>query len=174
MPPLLADFINSVGGNGIDNLELIVIAYLGLLWLSILIWVTRDVISRSTSLLFQAFSILLAITIPVLGVLIYLIIRPGKTQMQRYHEQLEAELLENENDNEEEDELQCDKCFIGIEPDYNICPNCSFQLKKSCYHCRKHYSKQWDQCPYCGKLYREKVTKAKRTRKMIKKENIDQ
>ncbi len=75
------------------TLELAVIVYFGLLWLAIIIWVTRDAISRSDSLLFQVVAILLNIFFPVLGILLYLIIRPGKTTLERYYEELEHRLI---------------------------------------------------------------------------------
>lgn len=69
------------------------IVYVGLLWLAIIIWVTRDSISRSSSLLFQTFAILLNIGIPILGVLLYLIIRPSQTLLERYYQDMEQRLL---------------------------------------------------------------------------------
>lgn len=171
MPPFLTELLTAVNENGINNFELLIFGYLGLLWLSILIWVTRDVLSRSNSLFFQAFSILLTLILPIIGVLFYLIIRPSKTQTERYYEQLEAELLESGKEKESADGPQCDKCFTEIEADYNICPNCSFQLKKSCYGCKKSYPKHWNRCPYCGRDHKERVTKPKRNRRITTKEN---
>ena len=75
------------------TMQLAIVVYVGLLWLSIIIWVTRDAISRSNSLMFQVFAILLNIGFPVLGTLLYLIIRPGKTVMERYYEELEHRLI---------------------------------------------------------------------------------
>ncbi len=87
---LIVDFISSPSFNLVQTVAL---GYVGLLWLSIIIWVTRDSIERSDSLLFQVFSILLNIAFPVLGVLLYLIIRPSKTTSERYFEELEHKLL---------------------------------------------------------------------------------
>ena len=74
-------------------LQLVVIIYVGLLWLAIIIWVTRDAINRSDSIIFQVIAILLNITFPVLGILLYLTIRPGKTTAERYYEELEHQLI---------------------------------------------------------------------------------
>lgn len=76
-----------------QTLQLGLITYLGLLWLSIIIWVTRDAIHRSDSLIFQVIAILLNIIFPVLGVLLYLIIRPSKTSNERYYEEMEHKLI---------------------------------------------------------------------------------
>jgi hypothetical protein len=75
------------------TLQLAVVVYAGLLWLSIIVWVTRDAINRSNSLFFQVFAILINIAFPVLGTLLYLIIRPGKTTLERYYEELEHRLI---------------------------------------------------------------------------------
>ena len=85
--------LNFISAPSFQTVQLIVIAYIGLLWLSIIIWVTRDAINRSDSLIFQVVSILLNIAFPVLGTLLYLIIRPGKTTTERYYEELEHRLI---------------------------------------------------------------------------------
>jgi hypothetical protein len=98
MPPIVNDIINFMSTPSFDLLKMGVLVYLGLLWLSIIIWVTRDSINRSNSLLFQTFSILLNILIPILGVPLYLIIRPGKTLLERYYEDMEHRILMEESD----------------------------------------------------------------------------
>ena len=98
MTDLLLNFdfnkmIEFLSSPSFKTLELGVVIYLGVLWLSIIIWVTRDAINRSSSLLFQVMAILLNIIFPVLGILLYLIIRPGKTIQERYYEELEHQLI---------------------------------------------------------------------------------
>ncbi len=85
------------------TLQLAIIIYFGLMWLAVIIWVTRDAINRSTSLIFQVLAILLNILFPILGILLYLIIRPGKTTLERYYEELEHRLI-LESINEKGDE----------------------------------------------------------------------
>ncbi len=94
MPETLNQFLEFLSSDTFVTLKIISLSYFGLLWLSIIIWVTRDSLSRSNSILFQAFSILLNIAIPYLGALLYLIIRPGKTRIERYYEELEVGMLE--------------------------------------------------------------------------------
>ena len=85
--------LNLFTSPSLKTLQLAIVIYVGLLWLSIIIWVTRDAISRTNSLLFQVFAILLNIAFPLLGILLYLIIRPGKTVLERYYEELEHRLI---------------------------------------------------------------------------------
>lgn len=89
----LDKFLEFFRSPSFEMIQTIAIVYVGLLWLSIIIWVTRDSISRSGSLLFQTFAILLNITIPILGILLYLIIRPSQTLLERYYQDMEQRLL---------------------------------------------------------------------------------
>jgi ABC-type multidrug transport system fused ATPase/permease subunit len=86
----IIDFISTPS---FKTLQMAVVIYVGLLWLSIIIWVTRDAIHRSDSLIFQVLAILLNIIFPILGILLYLIIRPGKTTTEKYYEELEHRLI---------------------------------------------------------------------------------
>jgi hypothetical protein len=88
-----SQWLNLVTSPSLKTLQLAIVTYVGLLWLSIVIWVTRDAISRTNSLIFQVFAILLNIVFPLLGILLYLIIRPGKTVLERYYEELEHRLI---------------------------------------------------------------------------------
>ncbi len=94
---MLSDFLNRIftfiSSPSFELVQTVGLIYIGLLWLSIIIWVTRDSISRSKSLLFQTFAILLNIAIPVLGVLLYLIMRPSQTLFERYYQEVEQKLL---------------------------------------------------------------------------------
>ena len=71
MPPILSESIELLSPDSFGTVKLVTIGYFALLWVSIIIWVTRDALSRSNSILFQAFAILLNIIVPLLGVLLY-------------------------------------------------------------------------------------------------------
>jgi hypothetical protein len=86
----ILDFLNDPS---FQTIQIAIIIYAGILWLAVIIWVTRDAIGRSDSLIFQVIAILLNIVFPILGILIYLIIRPGKTTTERYYEDLEHRLI---------------------------------------------------------------------------------
>ena len=98
MPELPIDFdINTIleliSRPSFKTIQLVVLGYFGLMWLAVIIWVTRDAINRSESLLFQVTAILINIIFPLLGILLYLIIRPNKTTLDRYYEELEHRLI---------------------------------------------------------------------------------
>ena len=85
--------VNFASTPSFKNIGLGALIYAGLLWLSTIVWVTRDAINRSDSIIFHVISIFLNIAFPVLGVLLYLIIRPSKTTTERYYEELEHKLI---------------------------------------------------------------------------------
>ncbi len=88
--PLLA---SGLGDSLAQTLQIGALAYFGILWLFLIIWVTRDAIDRSESLAFQTFAILLNIAMPVLGALAYLILRPRQTNAERFRQDLELQIL---------------------------------------------------------------------------------
>ncbi len=91
--PFLNTALEWMTSPAFGTVKIAAVAYVGLLWLSLIIWVTRDSMARSKSFLFQAFSIVLNIGLPGLGALLYLVIRPGKTQTEKNLESMEEKLF---------------------------------------------------------------------------------
>lgn len=120
-----------------------IFAYLFVVLVAIVIWVARDAVARSKSLLFQVFSILLVITLNLPGLLIYLIVRPQKTLVDKYHETLEQRVLV-------ESEETCPKCDRLLPLNFQFCPSCGEEARRPCKKCHKLVSKSWSVCPYCG------------------------
>lgn len=69
------------------------IGYLVLLWISIIVWTTKDIISRTNNVVYQLISILLVVVLNIFGLLVYLGIRPAKTLIEKFFEDLEYEAL---------------------------------------------------------------------------------
>jgi len=120
-----------------------VLIYVFVLWIALVIWVARDSVSRSKSLVFQVFVILLAIILNIFGLLVYLIIRPQKTLVEKYHEDLEHKALA-------ESEESCPKCEKMLPLAFQFCPHCGEEARKHCKKCHKLVSKNWSVCAYCG------------------------
>lgn len=170
MPNFITNTIDFIGSDTFGMIKIAVLAYFALLWLVILIWVTKDVLQRSKSVLFQAFSILLSIAVPILGVLLYLIIRPSKTQNERYYEELERNMLESEIHSEEN---HCGKCLTVVEKEYSYCPNCGESLKKTCQKCKKSFPNVWNICPFCASEYKVNSKKKVSVKKQSSKDLND-
>lgn len=140
-----------------------IIIYFFIVWIAIIVWVTRDIINRTNNILFQIFSILTVLLGTPLGIVIYLLIRPSRTLFEKYYE--EASILEEDlhdfDLSEIKDEIKknCPHCNYEISPEYKFCPNCRNCLKKECISCGKELKPEWSFCPSCGKDQESKVDK---------------
>lgn len=154
-----------------DNIEInfilkIILTYFAALWIALILWVTRDAINRSNNLLFQIFVIILNIILPIFGLIIYLIIRPTKTLLERYYDDLEYRALAENGDDKE----SCAKCKLDVSSEFEFCPNCGDNLRQECQFCNKKFAKRWKICPYCGKKALNKKEKEKHFMKINKKD----
>lgn len=114
-----------------------------ILWLALVYWTFADA-SRRGALRFLWG--LVAILIPFLGTLIYLIVRPPEYELDRRERELELAVLERDLRNRV---LLCPNCRSVVERDYFICPECNWELKKPCVRCDRPLNLNWRTCPYC-------------------------
>ena len=104
------------------------------------------------------------IFLPVFWLIIYLLIRPSRTLIDKYYEDLEFQAL-----SQGEKEI-CIKCNSALEKNYKFCWNCWDSLLKKCCFCSEEYNKKCKNCPFCGKKESEKNDE-KIEKKEDKKEN---
>ena len=122
------------------------IAFIIVLWLSLLIWVYRDIRKRSDDILVCILAVAVSILLFLPGTLIYLILRPALTNEQKYQAALEEEALLSTL---EESEL-CPGCERNIKNEWIVCPSCHTAIKKKCPACGNLLELAWDICPFCG------------------------
>ncbi len=167
--------------------------YFFIFWIAIIIWVTKDIINRTNNILLQVLSISTVLFLTPLWVVIYLLIRPSRTLLEKYYEQGNFESLDEEfpvlEDTEDnsccdewvsscctQKETKCFSCGFTISPDFHFCPNCKISLKKECTKCHKELNTEWKICPYCGNEDEVSASneeeKTKRTRKVKEKEEV--
>ena len=120
-----------------------------LLWLSIIVWIYRDVRERTRDLGLQVLAIFVGIMFfpgfNVPGLALYLMLRPRESLEEAYARSLEEEALLREIG----DEGMCLSCRRFVEQNWRICPYCSTQLKDVCVKCEHLLSFNWIACPYC-------------------------
>lgn len=125
-----------------------------LLWLSIIVWVYRDIRDRTRDLGLQVLAVFVVMmffpgfNIP--GLALYLMLRPRETLEEAYARSLEEEALLREIG----DEGVCPSCRRFVERGWKACPYCQTQLKDVCRQCSQLLSFSWVACPYCGEQRR--------------------
>lgn len=121
-------------------------ALLAALWLSLVIWAFRDMRLRSRDPFAHLLAALLVAVLPLVGILIYLILRPPETLAEAYERALEEEALLQEI----EERPACPGCSRTIDPRWILCPHCHTRLRKVCPDCNSLMELQWNLCPFCG------------------------
>jgi len=120
------------------------------LWLAVIIWAYRDIRARSRSGGAAFFTILLVALLPVVGLIIYLLLRPRETLNQAYDRALEQEALLQQI----EEQPVCPTCARPTQSNWFLCPTCHTHLRQPCPVCNSPLELHWDICPYCGYLFR--------------------
>lgn len=120
-----------------------------ILWLAIIIWSYRDIRSRSRSGWAAFFTVLLVALAPVVGLVVYLLLRPRQTLNETYDRALEQEALLQQI----EERPVCPTCSRPTQANWFLCPTCHTHLRQPCPVCQSPLELHWDICPYCGYLF---------------------
>ena len=110
------------------------------------LWTWRDIRARSRDILAQVLATVLVIALPVIGLVVYLMIRPRETLADAYERSLEQEALLQAIEEPE----TCPGCGQRVKGSFLYCPSCHTKLKKPCSHCGQPLQLGWSLCPYCG------------------------
>jgi hypothetical protein len=116
------------------------------LWGGMVIWAFRDMRSRSRDILAQILGTVLVAVLPIVGFMVYLMLRPQETLADTYERSLEQEALLQAI---EEPEV-CPGCGQRVRSEYLFCPSCHTKLKRPCPSCDQAMHLRWALCPYCG------------------------
>jgi RNA polymerase subunit RPABC4/transcription elongation factor Spt4 len=132
--------------SALQLVALVLVAYALVLWLSAVVWVYRDVRSRTDDQTSQIIAVVLVAVFNVPGLLVYLVIRPHGTMEGLFERSIENEAMLHE--------LQlssnaCQSCRRPIEDEFVICPWCRIVLREPCRNCGKAVRTSWAACPYC-------------------------
>lgn len=124
-------------------------ALLILLWLAVVVWAYRDLRARSRSGAAALLVVLLVGLLPIIGLVVYLLVRPRETLAEAYDRALEQEALLQQI----EDKPVCPTCARPTQPNWFLCPSCHTHLRQPCPNCNSPLELHWDICPYCGYLF---------------------
>ena len=132
--------------NILPIIGLLIGSYVVVLWVAALIWTYRDIHSRTEDILIQVLSVALVFVLNFAGLVVYLILRPRETLIQKYERELEETYMRRDI----EDEHVCPTCQRGIQPDFILCPYCQTSLRRACGGCDRVVDLTWQVCPYCA------------------------
>ena len=128
---------------------LIAATWLLLLWLSIIVWVYRDIRERTRDIGLQVLAVFVVMVFfpgfNIPGLALYLMMRPRESLEEAYSRSLEEEALLREIG----DEGLCPSCRRFVERSWRVCPFCQTQLKDICHDCQQLLSFNWVVCPFC-------------------------
>ena len=161
-----------------ESFAKLAVLYFFVIWISIIVWVIRDISNRTDSVILQFISILIVLLGTPLWIFIYLLIRPTKTLFEKYYDEIENNLdfltksiKEKYKKEDQEKELTtCYDCNYPVEKGFKFCPNCNIELKYSCKSCNKKIDKNWKICAHCWEESPyEKIKTDKKKKKNKKK-----
>ncbi len=121
-------------------------AFLFAFWIAMGIWTFNDIRTRSRDWLSISLAVVLVLVFPIIGWLLYMMIRPKVTLAEMYDRALEEESLLREL----EETLTCHTCGIPVKESWVYCPNCHSQLQHACSTCGALVRNEWDICVNCG------------------------
>lgn len=129
-----------------------VLVYVFFLYLAMVFWAVRDAQHRTENLVMPYLAGLVVVVLNVLGLFLYLIVRPRETMSESYERQLAEESLLAEA----EQRVVCPTCHERVQDEFVLCPTCRTKLKRLCPSCGKLIRPEWSICPFCAKDFDER------------------
>lgn len=123
-----------------------VIAYLALVWAASVLWAYRDIRSRTRDAFSQVVALLLVTLFPLIGLPLYMVLRPRETMQQAYDRQLEQEAILSDLHSAS----SCPNCRRPVQDDFMVCAYCRTSLKHPCTNCGRVLNQAWRHCPFCS------------------------
>ena len=120
--------------------------YLFLIWIASILWAYRDIRGRTRDPVSQLIGVSIVTALPLVGVPIYLVVRPPHTLREAYDRQLEQEAILSELHSVP----TCPQCRRPVDDGWMVCAFCSNDLKQPCGSCDRLLMNAWRHCPYCG------------------------
>lgn len=112
-----------------------------ILYIAGIVWTYRDAEVRSR----QPWLWFILGFIPVIGPLVYMLVRPPLYLVDRMEQEMEMARLEREAISTG----SCPRCSYPLEREYLICPSCTQRVRNQCENCASALDPNWRACPYC-------------------------
>ena len=118
----------------LKNVVIFAVLYFFVIWISILVWVIRDISNRTDKLYLQIISVLIILIFTPFWIFLYLLIRPSKTLFEQYHSEIEENLESLTEEiiakigKKNLHMLKCSKCSEEISLEFKYCPYCKTKI----------------------------------------------
>lgn len=118
----------------LKNVIIFSVLYFFVIWISLIVWVIRDITNRTDIIYLQILSVLSILIFTPLWIFLYLLIRPSKTLFEQYYTEVENNLDCLGNDIVDKiwkknfNTTRCDRCDSKIMEDFKYCPYCKTKL----------------------------------------------
>jgi len=143
---MLPPGVFGIHNNGINLAVELVILFLVVIWLSLVYWTWADARRRIGDPLL-VFCATVASLFPLVGTIVYMIVRPPEYLDDVRERELEMQAAEARL--AELGYHLCPHCDYEVERDFLRCPNCMRKLKDPCPTCGRPLDPNWKVCPYC-------------------------
>jgi RNA polymerase subunit RPABC4/transcription elongation factor Spt4 len=138
--------------SGVAGLAAVFFLILGLyaivMWMALAYWALKDARERAESASFHLFALFVNLLLPVLGLFVYMLVRPSTTLADQRAIAIEEEVLAGPP--LESTTRPCPACAREIERDFVLCPYCHTRFAKRCPSCSHAVRLGWTLCPYCA------------------------
>jgi hypothetical protein len=121
------------------------IFFVAVFWLAVAVWVYKDARRRIDDPWLVGMATLIGL-VPVVGALVYLLLRPPEYLEEVRERELEIRAME---DRLATRNLHCPVCRAQVEATFLVCPVCTTKLKQACVNCKAPLEALWQVCPYC-------------------------
>ncbi|MHC1716973.1 MAG: zinc ribbon domain-containing protein [Candidatus Dojkabacteria bacterium] len=146
MEQFILNFLDSVSKIDFKSVWEVFFYALAIFWIVVLYWIWLDSGDRTSNIFARIGYVLLGTIFNVIGLVIYLIIRPSQTIEEIYWSDLERRYIKFETS-----ELgDCPKCGTQLYPGFKFCPECRYRLKIKCPSCNIYMDRKYKYCPHCG------------------------
>ncbi|WDT93000.1 zinc ribbon domain-containing protein [Thermoleophilum album] len=116
------------------------------IWLSLVWWTYADARRRIDDPVLVACAVGASL-FPFIGTVVYAIVRPPETLLDRHEREVEVAAAEARL--RALAQLRCSNCGADIERAFLRCPHCLAKLRDPCPSCRRPLDPRWQICPYC-------------------------
>lgn len=143
----LAPAIFGLENGSLNTIVQLVVLAAVVIWLSLVWYTLADARRRLEDQMLISSSVIAALMFPLLGTIVYMILRPPEYLDDVRERELEIEAARARLASL--DHQLCPHCEVPVGRDFLRCPHCLRKLRDNCGACSRPLDPDWMICPYC-------------------------